>query len=90
MVVLYYNHRGVIPFTLRVKSSVSPALSTQEKLLAAQLSFTEKLSDTFCFFFYQVFKVFLLCLAVLVAVSSAEKVCTCEDKEVNKSDAFLI
>ena len=40
------------------------------------------------FFFYQEFKVFLLCFAVLVVVTSATKVCKCEDKKVNKSDAF--
>ena len=33
---------------------------------------------------------FLLCFAALVAISSAEKVCKCEDKEVNKSDAFSV
>ena len=32
---------------------------------------------------------FLLCFAVLVAVSSAAKVCKCEDEKVKMTDAFF-
>ena len=40
------------------------------------------------FSFQQVFKVFLLCFVVLAAATSAASVCKCEDKKVNKSEAF--
>ena len=33
---------------------------------------------------------FLLCFAVLIAATSAATVCKCQDKKVNKSDAFRI
>jgi len=43
----------------------------------------------FLFSFHQEFKVFLLCLAVLVVATSAATVCKCEDKKVNKTDELI-
>jgi len=40
------------------------------------------------FSFHQAFKIFLPYFAVLVAATSAATVCKCEDKKVNKSEAF--
>ena len=64
------------------------SMSISHCWLAFQPLLQEKYLIHFMFSFYQEFKMFLLCFAVLVAATSAAKVCKCEDKKVNKGDAF--